>query len=82
MPSEPNLAGPKRGSPIPTRTRANRDWIMISLGVLLIFLFLVTGYLSLASRGNGTGGPVRGPVKNPNALHLQNMPGETGPRQK
>ena len=82
MPSEPNIAGTKRGSPIPRRTRTNRDWIMISLGVLLIFLFLVIGYLSLVPRGKGAGGPLRGPVKDPNALQLQTMPAETVPRQK
>jgi|GEM_PF-7088438 len=82
MPSESNLAGAKRIAPIPRRTRTNRDWIMISLGVLLIFLFLVTGYLSLAPLGTGTVGPLRGPVKDPSTLQLQTMPGEAAPRQK
>jgi hypothetical protein len=82
MPSESNLSGARREAPVPRRTRTNRDWVMISLGVLLICLFLVAGYLSLAPRGKETGGPLRGPVKNPNTSQSQNMPGETAPRQK
>jgi hypothetical protein len=82
MPSESNLAGAKRVAPVPRKTRTNRDWVMISLGVLLIFSFLVIGYLSLAPRDKGTSGPLRGPVKNPNAMQLQNMPSEAAPGQK
>ncbi len=80
MPSEADVSGAKKGSPIPRRTRTNRDWIMISIGVLLIFLFIVVGYLSLDPRGKGAGGPLRGPVKDPNALQLQNIPQKSAPR--
>jgi hypothetical protein len=82
MPLESKSTGPRRIAPVSRITRTNRDWVMISLGVLLVCLFLVTGYLSLVPRGNATGGPLRGPVKNPNALRLQNMPVETVPIQK
>ncbi len=82
MASEADLSSAKKRYPVPRRTRTGRDWVVISLGVLLIFLFLVIGYLSVAPRGKGTGAPLRGPVKNPNALQLQSMPGETAPTQK
>ena len=55
---------------------------MLSLGVLLIFIFLVIGYFSILPRGKGTSGVIRGPVKNPNAVELQSAPEEAPLKQK
>ncbi len=82
MHSEMNSTSTRRASPTPRITRTNRDWIMLSLGVLLIFLFLAIGYFSIWPRGKGTTGAMRGPVKNPNALQLQTVPAETPLKQK
>ena len=80
MHSETNSPSARGASPTPRRTRTDRDWIMFSLGVLLIFIFLVIGYFSVWPRGKGTGGVIRGPVKNP--VQLQSIPGETPLKQK
>lgn len=55
---------------------------MFSLGVLLIFIFLVIGYFSVFPRGKGASGVIRGPVKNPNAVELQSTPEEAPLKQK
>jgi hypothetical protein len=82
MHSETNAPSTRRASPTPRRTRTNRDWIMFSLGLLLIFLFLAIGYFSIWPRGMGTGSVMRGPVKNPNAVQFQGVPAETPLKQK
>ncbi len=82
MHSETNSPSIRRASPTPRRTRTDRDWIMFSLGVLLIFIFLVIGYFSVLPHSKGTGGVIRGPVKDPNAVQLQSIPGEAPLKQK
>jgi hypothetical protein len=82
MRSDTNSPSTRRASPTPRRTRTERDWIMFSLGVLLIFIFLVIGYFSVFPHGKGTGGVIRGPVKDPNAVQLQSIPREAPPKQK
>jgi hypothetical protein len=82
MDSETNSPRTRKASPTPRRTRTDRDWVMLSLGVLLIFIFLVIGYFSILPRGKGTSGVIRGPVKNPNAVELQSAPEEAPLKQK
>jgi hypothetical protein len=82
MDSETNSSRTRKASPTPRRTRTDRDWVMLSLGVLLIFIFLVIGYFSVFPRSKGTSGVIRGPVKNPNAVELQSTPEEAPLKQK
>lgn len=58
----------KRKSPRPRKTRTNRDWVMIMIGIGLIIFFLVAGYVGIGERGKGPVQKKRGPVKNPKAL--------------
>jgi len=55
----------KRRAPEPRRTRTDRDWIMMAIGVSLIVFFLVGGYMSLREREKNPGRRIRGPVRNP-----------------
>ncbi len=70
----PDVHREKTGRPAPTpqTTRTNQDWIMVFLGVLLVFLFVVIGYLSLVRKP--TGAIMRGPVKDPNIIQPQSAP--------
>jgi hypothetical protein len=54
----------------PRKTRTNRDWVMILLGVCLIISFLVGGYLSLTGSQQTPVRKFRGPVRDPAALGL------------
>lgn len=51
----------------PSIVRTDRDPVMIFVGVALILLFLVSGYISLTqSDRQPAANKIRGPVKNPN----------------
>lgn len=52
-------------APEPSRTRTNRDWIMIVLGVFLAVLFVVAGYTSYTGSDTKPSRKIRGPVKDP-----------------
>lgn len=52
-------------APEPSRTRTNRDWIMIVLGVFLAVLFFVAGYTSYTGSDTKPSRKIRGPVKDP-----------------
>lgn len=54
--------------PEPSKTRTDQDWIMIMLGVFLILVFLVGGYVSLIRTERSPGHKLKGPVKNPKGL--------------
>ena len=51
----------------PRRTRTDRDWVMMVLGVLLIVFFVVAGYAALNGREDAARSRKRGPVKDPKA---------------
>ncbi len=72
MNTDVRLEKTRRAAPTPQRTRTNHDWIMVLLGVLLIVLFVVIGYLSLVRKP--TGAIMRGPVKDPNVIQSQSAP--------
>ena len=73
----------EKGPPAPSRTRSNGDWVMIVLGFSLIFLFLLSGYLSLPPADKGIRSTMRGPVKEPNTMFMQTLPDKGAvPRQK
>ncbi len=52
----------RKPSPELSKTRTNRDWIMIVLGIFLVLLFVVAGYFSYVPTKPAKG---RGPVKDP-----------------
>ena len=60
-----NTFGNKK--PSLTRTRTNKDLVMIIVGIALTFVFLTITYLSLNSEGPSPVGKPKGPVKNPHS---------------
>lgn len=60
----------KRTPPEPSTIRTDRDWVMMALGIGLILLFLIGGYISLSPSGAPTAPKIRGPVKDPKKLGL------------
>jgi hypothetical protein len=57
-------------APPPSRTRTNKDWIMITLGVLLILFFLTSGYLGVVTTNKNSRQKIRGPVKDPDKMGM------------
>lgn len=51
-------------SPDPSKVRTNTDWVMIALGLFLVLLFLIGGYVSLNQTPKAPP-TLRGPVKDP-----------------
>jgi len=60
----------KRTPPEPSTIRTDRDWVMMALGVGLILLFLVGGYMSFSPSDAPAVPKNRGPVKDPKKLGL------------
>ncbi|MEW6111475.1 MAG: hypothetical protein AB1664_05035 [Thermodesulfobacteriota bacterium] len=56
---------PRSGPTQPRTTRTARDLVMIGLGVFLIVLFVVAGYISLRGDRKALTPKNRGPVRDP-----------------
>ncbi|GEM_PF-1940022 len=57
-------------APPPSGTRTNKDWIMITLGVLLILFFVTAGYLGVVKTNKNSPQRIRGPVKDPDKVGM------------
>ena len=68
-----------RPKPVPelSKTRTGKDWGMITLGICLVILFLVAGYLSRTQIGSEPISKPRGPVKDPKGIGLEWSPDRT-----
>jgi hypothetical protein len=65
-----NPGARKKRTPDPSPTRTDRDWVMIVLGVLLIFVFVAGVYASMVQGDKSAVPEPKGPVKDPKGMSM------------
>ena len=66
-----------KSTPEPSRSRTDRDWVMIGLGLLLAAVFLFAGYLSIQRVDAARKPAIHGPVKVPKGATGLLQPSQT-----